>query len=368
MSITQHNGSITLTSLAELGSVIDRQSLPPGPDAASDGEPPQATQETPADISGTTHLDLATLIAQLANVSSGLESMARQDAHARDQAALELAQYEALLAEQQDAERALREARRLRAAAEQLAAHAFSDEARVHAAHHAAVARAAELSCTQLLADRARAAEDLAGRPHLARALADRRRLAQEQAEAAERARSERAARLSSGLVAIDDALAADRLDQARRLLEPLAREFADDARVRTKVDVVRWRLRQRQIEPAETALRDALRRPYRDDPEAAVARLAEINMDGLPDDLARRVFGLWSNACARAVQQRGWLEPRRHAPLTSRGMVFARPTADDSNRVASVLGVSDYQPGDPVTDQRVIRASRPLEAREVRR
>ena len=71
--------------------------------------------------------------------------------------------------------------------------------------------------------------------------------------------------------------------------------------------DVVRWRERQRLVGPAEDALRDIVRRPYRDDPAATVARLASVQVDGLPYDLARRVFGLWSNACARLVEQRGW-------------------------------------------------------------
>ena len=54
---------------------------------------------------------------------------------------------------------------------------------------------------------------------------------------------------------------------------------------------------------PAESALREVLRRPFRDDPEAATARLAGLIVDNLPEDLARRVFGLWSNASGRVVQ-----------------------------------------------------------------
>jgi hypothetical protein len=138
MSITNRNGNITLTNLAELGSVLDRESLPPGPDSSSDGEQAHGSEDSSSGPSITSPQDLATLIAQLASVSNGLESMARQDAHARDHATLELAQYEALLAERQDAERALGEARRLRAAAEQLAARAFTNEARLQATQRAA--------------------------------------------------------------------------------------------------------------------------------------------------------------------------------------------------------------------------------------
>jgi len=194
--------------------------------------------------------------------------------------------------ERQDAERTLAEARRLRAVAEQLAAEAFTDEARALASQHAAAALAAELSCTQLLAERTRTADELASRPHLARALAERRRLAQEQAEAAKRAETERAGRLARGIAAVRGVLSANQLDEAERLLGPLAREFPQEREVQSLADILHWRERQRLVVPAEDALRDVLRRPYRDDPEATVARLAGVQMDGLPDDLARRVFG----------------------------------------------------------------------------
>src|ERR687885_1237881 len=230
MSTTHHNGSITLSSLTELGSVLDPQTLPSSPPAPAAAETSPNSASAP---SAQRPHELAELIAQLASVSSGLESMARQDARAREQATIELAQYEALIAERQEAERALAEAHRLRAAAEQLAAEAFTDEARAQAAQHAVLARAAELACTQLLAERTRAAEELTSRPHLARALSQRRRAAQEQAEAAQRAQAERAARLATELAAVCEALASDRLDAAQRLVEPLVREFPNNQDVR---------------------------------------------------------------------------------------------------------------------------------------
>jgi len=131
MSITIKNGSITLKNLAELGSVLDPQTLPPGPEVA-DSQPTsgsEVTQEAGAAQTIAPH-NLASLLAQLSTISTGLDAMARQDAYARDQAALDLARYEALLVDKQEAERALAEVRRLRAAAEQLSAEAFTDEAR----------------------------------------------------------------------------------------------------------------------------------------------------------------------------------------------------------------------------------------------
>src|SRR5437899_1591398 len=205
------NGSITLKSFAQLADVLDRDSLPPGPseaDAANVASPdePSLPPQSVLVVETTTNLpaphDLASLIAQLADVSSGLETMARQDARAREQATIELAQYETLAAERQEAERALAESHRVRATAELLVTEAFTEQARADAARHAAVARAAELMCTQLLAERVRAADELASRPHLARVLAERRRREQEQADASRRAEDERATRLASGIAA----------------------------------------------------------------------------------------------------------------------------------------------------------------------
>ena len=362
MSTTHHgNGTIRLTNFAELGNVRDLLALPDAPaaDLTAAADVPAAGEqrlEPSAAPAGRTY-DLADLIAQLASVSGGLETMAREDARAREQATVELARYQALLAERDEAERALAEARRVRDTAEHLAVQAFTDETRAQAAQHAAAARAAELHCTELLAERTREAEELASRPHLTRCVAEQRRLAQEQRDATRQAETERADRLARGLAAVNEALTHDRLDEAQKLLEPLAREFSDDATVRSRADTIRWQLRQRIVAPAESALRDVLRRPYRDDPEAAVARLAELHTSALPDDLARRVFGLWSNACFRVVQLRGWHEPHREAPLPSRGAVWARPELDAPWKVVSSLDEPKWQPGQTVPERIAVKA-----------
>ena len=138
--------------------------------------------------------------------------------------------------------------------------------------------------------------------------------MAQEQAAAAQRAQAERADRLARGVAAVRAALGTDDLNEAGRLLAHLTREFPQEQEVQRLADMARWRERQRLVGPAEAALRDSARRPYRDDPAATVARLASVQVDGLPDDLARRVFGLWSNACAPL-----------HAGDQSRGRVRSR-------------------------------------------
>ncbi len=385
MSSSNHsngaNGTITLKSFAELANVLDLDSLPPGPSDAegkTDDETSASTNGTldplgavfespvigkPAS-STTQQLDLASVIAQLAHVSSDLETMARSDARAREQATIELAQYETLAAERQQAERALAEARSVRATAELLVTEAFTEQARADAARHAAVARAAELTCTQLLAERIRAADELASRPHLTRVLAERRRREREQAEAAQRAEDERAARLANGIAAARQAHREGRLEEARALLAPLARDFPSNQDIQSVLDAVRWQAQHLRTAPAEEALQDVVRRPYRDNPEAAVGRLAAVDMQGLPEDLARRIFGLWSHNCLQLVRNSGMHDPRRYSPATSRGMVFARRMPDGPYEVVSALGLPGWQIGEELTAQRIIDAARPLQNR----
>jgi len=368
------NGSITLKSFSELADVLDLQSLPPGPaDSDEAASTIHNSQSAPAESIVVEQSDptpapapqnLASLMAQLASVSTGLETMARQDARAREQATIELAQYETLAAERQEAERGVAEARRVRATAELLVTEAFTEQARAEAARHAAVARTAELMCTQLLAERTRAAEELASRPHLARVVAERRRREQEQAEAAERAEAERTARLANGIAAAKQAHRDGRLDDARALLAPLARDFPTNQEIQSVLDAVRWHAQHLRVGPAEQALQIVMRRDYRDNPEAAIGRLAAIDMQGLPDELARRVFGLWSNRCLQLVRQSGMFDPRRYAPATSRGVVFARRTADGPYEVVSALGLPGWQAGDEVKAQGIVEAARPLKDR----
>jgi len=372
------NGAVIVKSFADLASVIDVENLPAGPaepttvltndqsstedqrgDQAADGavtvSPPSAPHVAQ---------DLAGLVAQLARMSSGLETMAREDARAREQATIELAQYEALAAERGEAERALAEARQVRGAAERLVSQAFSKDARDRAAEHAALARAAELQCVQLLAQRVRAADELASRPYLAQVLAERGRREEERAEAARQEAADRAQRLAAGLDAARQALREEQPDDAVALLNPLARQFPSDAEIRKALDTAAWQSRRRVVAPAEEALRDIHTRPYRQDPEQAMRRLAAVAIDGLPEELARQLFGVWSDLCLKVVQQRGWVEPRRYAPQTSRGVVLARPAGEEPHQVVSALGLADWRVGDVVTAPGVLRASRPLQER----
>jgi hypothetical protein len=372
------NGTITLKSFAELADVLNVENLPPGPpdpaaaaDISTDVMPVNPTASEPGLVVPQTTrstsvqpVDLAGVMAQLAHVSSDLESMARSDARARELATIELAQYETLAAEREQAERALTEARSVRATAELLVREAFTNEARIESARHAAAARSTELLCTQLLAERVRAAEELACRPHLARVLAERRRLEREQAAAEARTEEERLARYSNGLEGAKHAQREGRLDEACTILVRLATDFPNDDQIQSGLDAVRWQIQHMRTAPAEEALSAVVRRQYRDDPEAAVALLAALDIHQLPEDLARRVFGVWSKICLTLVRQSGMYDPRRYSPSRSRGLIFASRCTDGPYIVVSALGLSRWKVGDDVKDKLIIDASRPLEDR----
>jgi hypothetical protein len=365
------NGAVILKSFADLPQYLDLETLPPGPPepdevsgnvdlepAQRDGNPLDSVTEP----SPTAPPDLASLVAQLAGVTSRLEAAASEDARARQQATVELAHYEALAAERREAERALAEARRVRMAAELLSRQAFTEHARAQAARDAGVARAAEVACAELMAERTRAADELANRPHLARVIADQRRREQEQADAARRADEERATRLADGIVAARSALADGRVNDARQLLAPLARDFPTNDQVQSVLDVVRWRARSWSSVPHRRRCARSAGVSSATTPRVPSLGSPTSRSKDLPEDLARQVFGVWSNACFQLVQQRGWHEPLRYSVVTSRGAVLVRHTADSPHEVLSALGMGpDWYAGKVVTDERLLRAARPL-------
>ena len=85
---------------------------------------------------------------------------------------------------------------------------------------------------------------------------------------------------------------------------------------------------------------------------------LAAIDRALSSDDLDHAQHrGLWSNACFVAIEQRGWSESRRAAPLPGRGVIWARPRPDAPFEVVSSLDTPQWQPGQTVRDQLARRA-----------
>ena len=343
--------SIVVKSFSELADILDLDILPEEPAVPV----PEETQPNPT---GEPAGDLASLLAELESASATLASVSRRDQETRAAALRDLEQYDALVAQQRQAEQAVERASQVRREAEALVANAFAEEALAAATHVAALASKAEAGANALAEQRRLDAERLATELDLERLLADRRR--HEDAENAKAAAAEQAGRLSGALARARSALEAGRCEEAQAVLGPVADENPDNADIASLLNMII----QREVAVKVTAAEDALwlaRRAWRRDPEAAVSQLAALDVVGLPEDVGRQVFGTWAQACARLCRQRGFGEPLRYAPNPGCGAVLAREQPGAPYTVVSALGLDvDWQPGTPVGERQVQRA-RPL-------
>ncbi len=344
--------SIVLKSFAELAEVLNLDDLPEGPvPGVADSTAPPAELQTAVP-------DLASLLAQLEEAGATLAAIGRRDQETRASALRDLEQYDSLVARQREAEGALKRARQVRLEAESLAAAAFADEAQAAAMRTAGLAARAE-EAAMTLAERCRQdAKRLASQLDLERLLAERRR--REEAEKAKAAEAERARRLSGALARASVALEAGRFEEAKDLLGVAGNEFPGSPEVNSLKQIIAQRELGVKLSVAEEVLW-AARREFRRDPAATVARLEALDVDGLPDDIARQLFGEWARACSRLCRERETVEPLRYAPDPGRGAVIARESPGGSYIVVSALGMGpSWKPGS-VVGERQVRRARPL-------
>jgi hypothetical protein len=343
--------SIVLKSFAELANVFDLGALPDVPaDRVAEERAPTVPAEPVADLAG--------LLAELEAASATLATITRQDQETRTLALRDLAQYDALVAEQREAEQAHERARQVGREAHALAADAFAHEARGAAERVFELAVKAEAAAAALAEQRRQEVERLAAELDLERLLAERHR--QEEAEKAKDAAAERAERLSGALARAKAALEAGRLEEAGAVLGPVTSENPDHAEVASLLKIIAQRARIVKSAAAEDALW-AARREWRRDPTGAAARLEALDVEDLPDPLARQVFGTWAQACGRLCREHELAEPLRYAPDPGRGAILAREGPDGPYTVVRALGMgAGWQPGSAV-GERQLRRSRPL-------
>ncbi|MGE3795880.1 MAG: hypothetical protein AB7I38_18410 [Dehalococcoidia bacterium] len=343
---------IVLKSFAELAEALDLSALADGP-AAVAVEPPAVapSPDGPAP-------DLATLLAELEQASATIASVARRDQETRALALRDLERYDAVVAGQRQAEQALDRAQQVHREAEALVGCAFAEEARAAASRVVDVAMQAEVAASRLVEQRRQEAEQLSVQLDLKRLLAERRR--DQEAEQAKAAEAERARRLSGVLAQARAALKAGRLEEARTLLGTATNENPDNAEFTSLMEMVRRRETAVKVSAAEDALWLA-RRTERRDPAAAVARLEALDVECLPDELTRQLFGEWARACARLCRERSLAEPLRYAPDPGRGAVLARERPGEPYVVVSALGLGPAWRQGSAVDERQVRRARPL-------
>jgi len=344
--------SITLKSLAELGEALNIEELNRDEDETPADEP------QPTGILADHDPDLPALLAELEIAGATLATIARRDEEARAVALRDLDRYDLLVARQREAEQAQERASHVRREAERLSEGAFAEEARARADEVLHIAIQAEVAAIDATQHWQREGEQLAAQLDLERLLAERQR--QEEAEKAKAAEAERARRLAGALTRARAALQAGRFEEASGLLGSLANDFPDNPDVASLKTIIAQREVSVKVAAAEEAIWEA-RRVYRHDPSTAVARLETLDVDGIPEQLARHVFGEWARACSRLCREQGLDEPLRYAPDPGRGAIIAPSGADGGYVVVSSLGMGGgWQRGSSVGDRQVRRA-RPL-------
>jgi hypothetical protein len=341
-----------LNSFAELADALDLDALrqDPIPEESVNQPLPKPLDDPPS--------DLGALLEQLQRAGATLTAIARRDQEAKTEALRDLERYDQLVAREREAERARDHAEQVRHEAETLGEAAFADEARKEAARIVSIAIRAEVAATDAANYWQGEVERIAAQLDLERLLAERGR--REDAEKAKAAEAERARRLAGALAQARAALAAGRFEEAKGLLEPVASDYPDNSEIATLKTIIAQRELSVKTDAVEKMVWEA-RRVYRHDPTAAVTQLESLDIDGLPEPLARQVFGEWARACSRLCRERGIVEPLRYAPDPGRGAVLARESPDSVYVVVSALGMGpDWQAGSVVSERQVRRA-RPL-------
>ncbi len=344
--------SIVLKSFAELAEALDLEELPE--ETTVDEVIDSHTRPEVADRAP----DLHELLMELQMASATLAAVARRDQEARTVAMHDLERYDEMVARQRDTEQAHERACQVREEAQGLAESAFAEQARTEARRVLAVATRAEQAAGQAVAEWRRQAEALAAQLDLERLLAERGR--QEETDKAKAAEAERARRLAGALARARTTLEAGRFEEAKGLLGTLGNDYPDNPDISSLKTIIAQRELAVKVDALEEALWEA-RRAYRRDPEAAVTRLEELDVDGLPEPLVRHAFGEWARACARLCRDRGIAEPLRYAPDPGRGAILTREQTENCYVVMSSLGMGpDWRKGCPVSERQVRRA-RPL-------
>jgi tetratricopeptide (TPR) repeat protein len=309
--------TITLTSLSELA---DALGLDPVPEDDTDDA---VEQSSTAAETGEPALNLTDLLREIETASGSLSAVVRRDNEVRAVALQELERYDSVLAKQREAEQTRTRAEQLRREAEALSERAFAEEARAEATRIGRIAIQAEVAAVDAVNRWQAQAEQLASQLDLDRLLEERRR--QEEAEKAKAAEAERTRRLAGTLARARVALEAGRFEEAMKLLGPVTSENPGNPEITTLKTIIAQRELAVKVDAAEEVLWEA-RRVYRCDPARAVRLLEALDVEALPEQLSRQVFGEWARACSRLCRERNVTEPLRYSPDPGRGAVWQQP------------------------------------------
>ena len=323
---------LVLTSLSELAQVRDR--------FADDGPVPEARALVPV-IQGTGPDELESLAATAQQALGSLQELLASDGQRRREAEQGLAHWRTVSNEALRVQRIATEMGDAAQRASALAGSAFEPAARRQAERVAATAARLANQAEAHASVLAREAEALAEREDIARLLAE------EEAQAEE-------VRMREALALAGRYLDGGRYEEARRLLTSLEKIISRVPSLERTFETLRRREQAVKMRVAEAALREA-RRLHRREPVQAIDLIEPLDFGGLPDELARHLYGCWLTACRRI----GLLAAIHYRAGFGRGAVLI-PTEDGCWEVVSALGLHRWERGRRFAPQ-ALRGARPL-------
>ncbi|MYH40387.1 MAG: hypothetical protein F4150_01065 [Chloroflexi bacterium] len=309
---------VVLRDLGELGAVRDL--------LVEEGPVPAGRALVPV-IRGSAPADREALAAEARGTLEQLERLLESDGARRREAASAL---DRVREASQEATRLRGTAREMREASRRasgLAGSALEPETRRRAERSAAeagrLATRAEAHAAVVEAE----ARRLSGRADVARLLGE------------ERSRREEA-RMREEMELAGSHLDGGRYDEARRLLDEVERNISSAPDLGQAFETLRRREGAVKIRAAETALAEA-RRLHRREPARAIEVIESAPLEGVPEELARHLYGCWLAACRRL----GLLAAIHYRAGPCRGAVLM-PALDGRWEVVSALGMRRWERG----------------------
>ncbi|MCY4640040.1 MAG: hypothetical protein OXC94_06840 [Chloroflexi bacterium] len=144
------------------------------------------------------------------------------------------------------------------------------------------------------------------------------------------------------------------RYEEARRLLDSVEQNISSVPDLTEAFETLRRRESTVKMRAAEAALAEA-RRLHRREPARAIEVIEEAPLEGVPEELARHLYGCWLAACRRL----GLLAAIHYRAGPCRGAVLM-PAPDGRWEVVSALGLRRWERGRRFAP-RALRGARPL-------
>ncbi len=323
---------LVLNSLSDLAAVRDRFVV--------DERVPNELALVPV-IDGRDPDAIGTLVADAQAALADFASVIEADRARRGEAQARLTQWRRLRAELDRVGRVAGQTRDAAARADELARSGFAEsdrhQARSVAEHMGRLATRAEAHAAVLR----READALAERDDIKKLLDEEWSKEQEM-------------EMRETLTLAGEHLDHARHEEARRLLSSLEKKISGVPDLSETFETLRTRAEAVKVEVAEQALREG-RRLHRREPVAALDLLEPLDIEGLPEELARHLYGLWLTACRRI----GLLAAVHYRAGHGRGAVLM-PTADGQYEVVSAIGLRRWERGRRFAPQ-ALRGARPL-------